>query len=96
VAGGGSGAADPGLHDGRHLDYVPAKGPVLFGHHFSSIAGAGPIVGPVIATAAFGWLPAVVWVVFGTILIGGVQDFTALMASIRNRARSSPRASARW
>ncbi len=74
------------LRDGR--DYVPARSGVLFGHHFSSIAGAGPIVGPVIATAAFGWLPAVVWVVFGAILIGGVQDFSSLVASLRHRARS--------
>lgn len=78
----------PACTMGDGVDYVPAKGPVLFGHHFSSIAGAGPIVGPVIATAAFGWLPAIVWVVLGTILIGGVQDFSALMASVRNRARS--------
>jgi carbon starvation protein len=78
----------PACTMGDGVDYVPAKGPVLFGHHFSSIAGAGPIVGPVIATAAFGWLPAIVWVVFGTILIGGVQDFAALMASVRNGARS--------
>lgn len=71
-----------------NLDYVPTRPAVLFGHHFSSIAGAGPIVGPVIAVAAFGWLPALVWVVLGSILIGGVQDFTSLMASIRHRARS--------
>lgn len=71
-----------------NLDYVPARPAVLFGHHFSSIAGAGPIVGPVIAVAAFGWLPAIVWVVLGSILIGGVQDFTSLIASIRHRARS--------
>lgn len=78
----------PACTMGDRRDYVPAKTPVLFGHHFSSIAGAGPIVGPVIATTAFGWLPAVVWVVFGCILIGGVQDFSALIASIRHRARS--------
>ncbi len=70
------------------LDYVPTRPGVLFGHHFSSIAGAGPIVGPVIATAAFGWLPALVWVLIGAVLIGGVQDFAALVASLRHRARS--------
>ena len=70
------------------IDYVPARPAVLFGHHFSSIAGAGPIVGPVIATAAFGWLPSVVWVVFGAVLVGGVQDFSSLVASLRHRARS--------
>ena len=69
-------------------DYVAARAPVLFGHHFSSIAGAGPIVGPIIAAAAFGWLPAVVWIVGGAIFVGGVQDFSSLMASIRHRARS--------
>ncbi len=69
-------------------DYVPARAPVLFGHHFSSIAGAGPIVGPVIAAAAFGWLPAVLWIVGGAIFVGGVQDFSSLMASIRHHARS--------
>jgi len=80
--------ATPATTMGDDLDYVPARPAVLLGHHFSSIAGAGPIVGPVIATAAFGWLPAIVWVVFGSILIGGVQDFSSLVASIRHRARS--------
>jgi len=70
------------------LDYVPAKTPVLMGHHFSSIAGAGPIVGPIIAVAFFGWLPAVLWIVLGSILIGGVHDYASLVVSIRNRARS--------
>ena len=60
------------MHDG--VDYCPAKAPVLFGHHFSSIAGAGPIVGPVLAGIAFGWLPALVWIVLGSIFIGGVHD----------------------
>ncbi len=72
--------------DGR--DFVPSRPAVLLGHHFSSIAGAGPIVGPVIAASAFGWLPAAVWIVFGSVLIGGVQDFASLIASIRHRARS--------
>jgi len=71
-----------------NMDYVPAKPAVLLGHHFSSIAGAGPIVGPIIAAAAFGWLPAVVWVVLGAIFIGGVQDFSSLVASLRHKARS--------
>ncbi len=74
------------LADG--IDYVPSRPSVLLGHHFSSIAGAGPIVGPIIAAAAFGWLPAVVWIVLGSILIGGVQDFGSLMASVRHKARS--------
>jgi carbon starvation protein len=84
---------EPGRETPAHamrddLDYVPARPAVLFGHHFSSIAGAGPIVGPVIAATAFGWLPAVLWVALGAVLIGGVQDFSSLMASIRHKARS--------
>ncbi len=70
------------------IDYVPAKPAILIGHHFSSIAGAGPIVGPIIAAAAFGWLPPVLWIVLGALLIGGVQDFSSLVASLRHRARS--------
>lgn len=70
------------------LDYVPARTPVLMGHHFSSIAGAGPIVGPIIAVAFFGWLPAVLWIVLGSIFIGGVHDYSALVVSIRHKARS--------
>ncbi len=74
------------LSDG--LDYCPARAPVLFGHHFSSIAGAGPIVGPVLAAVAFGWLPALIWVVLGSIFIGGTHDMGSLVASIRHKARS--------
>ncbi len=74
------------MRDG--VDYVPTKTPLLLGHHFSSIAGAGPIVGPIIAGLAFGWAPAILWVVIGSIFIGGVHDFGSLVASIRNRARS--------
>jgi carbon starvation protein len=76
-----------------HIDYdgvdrVPAKAPVLLGHHFSSIAGAGPIVGPIIAGIAFGWLPALLWIVLGTVFVGGIHDYTSLMASIRHKAKS--------
>lgn len=70
------------------VDYVPTRTAVLFGHHFSSIAGAGPIVGPIIAGLAFGWFPALLWILVGSIFIGGVHDFTALIASLRHRARS--------
>ena len=70
------------------VDYIPTSGMILFGHHFSTIAGAGPIVGPVIAALAFGWGPAVLWIIIGSILIGGVHDFTAMAASIRNEGRS--------
>lgn len=71
-----------------NVDYVPAKAPVLFGHHFSSIAGAGPIVGPITAALAFGWLPAFLWIIIGSIFIGGTHDFAALITSIRHKARS--------
>jgi len=74
------------MYDGT--DYVPAKTPVLFGHHFSSIAGAGPIVGPILAALFFGWLPAVIWIVLGSIFVGGVHDFGSMVASIRHKARS--------
>lgn len=70
------------------VDKVPTKTAVLLGHHFSSIAGAGPIVGPIIAAAAFGWVPAILWVVIGSIFIGGVHDFSSLIASIRHKAKS--------
>lgn len=73
------------MHDG--VDYCPAKGPILFGHHFASIAGAAPIVGPVVAVA-FGWLPVVLWVIIGGIFLGSVHDFSALIASLRHHGRS--------
>jgi len=70
------------------IDRVPAHKAVLLGHHFSSIAGAAPIVGPIIASIAFGWIPVLLWIILGTIFIGAVIDFSALVASIRNNARS--------
>ncbi|NIP31873.1 MAG: carbon starvation protein A, partial [Candidatus Dadabacteria bacterium] len=73
------------LHDG--VDFVPAKRQVLFGHHFASIAGAAPIIGPAIAVF-WGWLPAILWVVLGTIFMGAVHDFSALVISARNKGRS--------
>lgn len=69
------------------VDYCPAKAPVLLGHHFASIAGAGPIVGPVIA-AGFGWMPVYLWVVFGSIFIGGVHDYASIVASVRHQSKS--------
>ena len=78
----------PACQRGDGVDFLATRPGVLLGHHFSSIAGAGPIVGPVIAAAAFGWLPAVIWVVVGSVLIGGVQDYTALVASVRHNASS--------
>jgi len=73
------------MYDG--IDYCPAKAPVLLGHHFASIAGAGPIVGPVIA-AGFGWIPVYLWVVFGAIFIGGVHDYSSIVASVRHQSKS--------
>lgn len=69
------------------IDYVPARPPVLFGHHFASIAGAGPIVGPV-AAMYFGWLPALLWVLLGCVLIGAFHDFAAMYLSVRDEGRS--------
>ncbi|MFH1052314.1 MAG: carbon starvation protein A [bacterium] len=74
------------LNDG--MDYVPTKPSILFGHHFSSIAGAGPIVGPIIAFAYFGWLPAMLWVLIGSVFMGAVHDYAALVASLRSRGES--------
>ncbi len=78
----------PSHTDYDGVDRVPAKKMVLIGHHFSSIAGAAPIVGPIMAGLAFGWLPVLLWIVLGTIFVGGVIDFSALTASIRHNARS--------
>ncbi|MDZ7336584.1 MAG: carbon starvation protein A, partial [candidate division KSB1 bacterium] len=69
------------------VDYVPAKAPVLLGHHFASIAGAGPIVGPITA-AVFGWVPVFLWIVLGSIFIGAVHDLTSIVASIRHKGQS--------
>lgn len=73
------------FNDGR--DFVPSHKQVLFGHHFASIAGAAPIIGPAIAVF-WGWLPAIIWVCLGTIFMGAVHDFGALVISARNQGRS--------
>jgi carbon starvation protein len=73
------------LNDG--VDYVPTRLHVLWGHHYTSIAGAAPIVGPALAVI-WGWLPALLWVTIGTLCIGAVHDFSALVISLRNRGRS--------
>jgi carbon starvation protein len=78
----------PAVSHADGVDFVPAAKPILLGHHFSSIAGAGPIVGPIVAAKAFGWAPALVWIVVGSIFVGGVHDLSALVASIRHKARS--------
>lgn len=72
------------LEDG--VDYVPTDAKYLAGQHFSAIAAAGPVTGPIIAGSTFGWLPAFLWIILGSIFIGGVHDMGSLVASIRNKA----------
>lgn len=74
------------VNDGE--DFVPTQPFYLFGQHFSAIAAAGPIAGPIIACLAFGWLPCLLWVALGVVLIGAVHDFTALASSVRHGAQS--------
>ncbi len=74
------------LNDG--IDYSPAKKPLLFGHHFSSIAGAGPILGPLLGVLYFGWLGSLLWVALGSVFLGAVHDYTSLMTSVRNKGTS--------
>jgi len=69
-------------------EYVPSKKPVLLGHHYSSIAGGAPIAGPITAAAAFGWLPALLWIAIGNPIFGAVHDFMSLSASVRHDGRS--------
>jgi len=69
------------------VDYVPAKAPILFGHHFASIAGAAPIIGPITA-AVFGWGPVFLWIILGAIFMGGVHDFSSIVASVRHQGKS--------
>ncbi|HET6891424.1 MAG TPA: carbon starvation CstA family protein [Pyrinomonadaceae bacterium] len=74
------------VNDG--IDFVPTKPFYLFGQHFSAIAAAGPIAGPILACQAFGWLPCLLWIGLGVVLIGAVHDFSALAASVRHGATS--------
>jgi carbon starvation protein len=74
------------INDG--VDYVPAKSSLLLGQHFSAIAAAGPIFGPILAGMLYGWVPALLWIMLGAIFIGGVHDFTSLVASVRHKAAS--------
>lgn len=78
----------PAVEKSDGVDFVPTRPFYLLGQHFSAIAAAGPIVGPVAAGMAFGWLPCLLWIVFGVILIGAVHDFAALVASVRHGAHS--------
>jgi carbon starvation protein len=70
------------------VDFTPTPLPYLIGQHFSAIAAAGPIAGPILACTQFGWLPCLVWILLGVVFIGAVHDFTALFASVRHDARS--------
>jgi carbon starvation protein len=73
------------MEDGQ--DYVPTRKGIIFGHHFTSIAGTGPLVGPALGVI-WGWLPALIWVLVGTIVMGAVHDFGALVISLRNQGKS--------
>ncbi|MBM3228350.1 carbon starvation protein A [Candidatus Pacearchaeota archaeon] len=77
----------PAVKQKDDVDFSPAKKPLLFGHHFASIAGAGPIIGPILAISYFGWLPVVLWITLGSVFIGGVHDFVSLVASVRDKAK---------
>lgn len=70
------------------VDFMPAKAPFLLSQHFSAIAAAGPIVGPILAGLWFGWLPALLWIVLGSIFLGAVHDFSSLIGSVRHKAGS--------
>ena len=78
----------PDLEQNDGVDYVPSKPLVLFGHNFASIAGAGPVIGPIIAMHHFGWAITLVWILLGNVFIGAVHDYLTLMVSVRNRGSS--------
>lgn len=82
-----SARSTPAVEQRDGIDFVPTHPAILFGHHFASIAGLGPIIGPAIAVY-WGWLPALAWVLAGCVLVGGVHDLAALFASIRHKART--------
>ncbi len=78
------------------LDYCPAHPAVLMGHHFASIAGAGPIVGPIAAAAMFGWLPTYIWILVGSVFFGGVHDMGAIVSSVRHKGLSVGEVVSQW
>ncbi|MDO9509168.1 MAG: carbon starvation protein A [Thermovirgaceae bacterium] len=78
------------------VDYVPAHPSVLLGHHFASIAGAGPIVGPIAAASLFGWLPTYIWCLVGSVFFGGVHDMGALVSSMRHKGLSVGEVVDKW
>lgn len=69
----------------KEIDFKPTKKPFLFGHHFASIAGAGPIIGPILAVSYFGWLAVVIWIALGSVIIGAVHDYISLMLSVKHK-----------
>src|SRR5262245_59781475 len=81
-------APTPAVSMRDDVDYQPIEAKFLLSQHLSAIAAAGPIVGPIVAGVMFGWLPAAIWIIVGSIFIGGVHDMTALVASVRHKARS--------
>ncbi|TDX48028.1 carbon starvation protein A [Orenia marismortui] len=80
----------PAVEFNDGIDYYPSKPSMLFGHHFSSVAGAGPILGPIAAFAAFGWGGTLLWILVGTVFIGAVHDYLSLMLSVRFKGNSLP------
>jgi len=77
----------PAITKRDDVDYSPSKKPFLIGHHFASIAGAGPIIGPILAISYFGWLPVLLWILLGVVFIGAMHDYVSLIASVRNKAK---------
>ena len=77
----------PALTNKNKIDFSPANKPFLIGHHFESIAGAGPIIGPILAISYFGWLAVVLWISIGSVFIGAMHDYVTLMASVKNKAK---------
>ena len=78
----------PAVLQGDGIDFVESKPLVLFGHNFASIAGAGPVIGPIVAMHYFGWAVTLIWILIGNVFIGAVHDYLALMVSVRNRGSS--------
>ena len=83
-----AGQVTPAVKQNDGVDFVPSKPLVLFGHNFASIAGAGPVIGPIIAMHHFGWAITLIWILLGNVFIGAVHDYLTLMVSVRNRGSS--------
>jgi carbon starvation protein len=78
----------PAVLNNDGVDFVPTDNKFLTGQHFSAISGAGPISGPIIAGIMFGWVPALIWILIGSIFIGGVHDMGSIISSVRHHAKS--------